>query len=254
MRYTCLVWLAIAVWISGCGMLAQAPSQFVILPESPEISEILLHLSQVNTDLSTFKGTGKIKLWKNDSVQVVRAAWTGARPDKIRIVIQGITGFPVASMAVDGSWLYLLSYSQDSFYKSEVQNPDLEKLVALPVTAGDIISLVSGVVPIRPYVSSDLMELPAENGHILSLLGEKGVCIEKIHLDQDRMRVHKIEMFTLKGQLAYRVDLSGETEVDGYPVPARLVFSDDDGSGFQLDMDKFWPNASVSADTFVITP
>ncbi len=185
---------------------------------------------------------------------MVRTAWTGARPDKIRIVIQGITGFPVASMAADGNWFYLLSYSQDSFYKAEVHNPDLEKLVSIPVTAGDVISLVSGVVPIRPYQSSTLMQLPAESGYVLSLMGERGVDIEKIYLDQARMQVHRIEMFTPKGQLAYRVDFHGETEADGFRIPARLIFNNDDGSGFQLDMDKFWPNAAVSPDMFVITP
>jgi hypothetical protein len=252
MRYVYWAWLAIAVWVSGCSTLI--PSQVVNAPESPEVTNILLNLGQVNADLSTFKGTGKIKLWKKDSVQVVRTAWTGARPDKIRIVIQGITGFPVASMAADGNWFYLLSYSQDSFYKAEVHNPDLEKLVSIPVTAGDVINLVSGVVPIRQYQSSNLMQLQAESGYILSLMGERGVVIEKIYLDQARMRVHRIEIFTLKGQLAYRVDFSGETEVDGFRVPAMLIFSNDDGSGFQLDVDKFWPNAAVSPDMFVITP
>jgi len=252
MRYACWAWLAIAIWVSGCGTLT--PLQVVYAPESPEVTSILTNLSQVNTDLSTFKGTGKIKLWKKDSVQVVRTAWTGARPDKIRIVIQGITGFPVASMAADGNWFYLLSYSQDSFYKAEVHNPDLEKLVSIPVTAGDVIDLVSGAIPIRPYRSSNLMQLQAESGYVLSLMGERGVVIEKIYLDQSRMRVHRIEIFTLKAQLAYRVDFSGETEVDGFRVPAMLIFSNDDGSGFQLDVDKFWPNAAVSPDMFVITP
>jgi len=254
MRYAFLLWLAIAVWVSGCSKLTQTPSQVVNLPQSPEVTKILLNLSQVNTGLVTFKGTGKIKLWKKDSVQVVRTAWTGERPDKIRIVIQGITGFPVASMAADGNWFYLLSYSQDSFYKAQVQNPDLEKLVSIPVTAGDVISLLSGVVPIRQYQSSALMPLPAESGYVLSLMGERGIDVEKIYLDQTRMQVHKLEMFTLKGQLAYQVDFKGETEVDAFRVPERLVFSNDDGSGFQLDMDKFWPNASVSPDVFVITP
>jgi outer membrane biogenesis lipoprotein LolB len=234
--------------------LTQTPSQSVAPPESPEVTSFLLNLRQVNTDLSTFKGTGKIKLWKKESVQVVRTAWTGARPDKIRIVIQGITGFPVASMAADGNWFYLLSYSQDSFYKAEVQNPDLEKLVSIPVTAGEIINLISGVVPIRQYHASTLMPLTNESGYVLSLMGEKGIGIEKIYLDPTRTHVHRIEMFTHKGQLAYRVDFNGETEVDGFRVPTRLIFSNDDGSGFQLDMDKFWPNAPVSPDMFVITP
>ncbi|MDO9110961.1 MAG: DUF4292 domain-containing protein [Desulfatirhabdiaceae bacterium] len=251
MRYAYWIWLAIAVWMSGCGKLSQ--TQVVDLPDSPEVTNILLNLSQVNTDLLTFKGTGKLKFWKKDSSQVVRSAWTVARPDKIRIVIQGITGFPVASMAADGNWFYLLSYAQDSFYKAQVQNPDLEKLVSISVTAADVINLISGVVPIRQYQSSALMQLPAERGYVLSLMGEKGVDVEKIYLDQSRMLVYRLEMFSLNGQLAYRVDFIGETQVDGFRVPEKLIFSNDDGSGFQLDMDKFWPNASVSPDVFVIT-
>jgi len=85
-------------------------------------------------------------------------------------------------------------------------------------------------------------------------MGEKGINIEKIYLDQAQMRVQRIEMFTLKGQLAYRVDFNGETEVEDFRVPARLVFNNDDGTGFQLDMDQFWPNAPVSSDMFVISP
>jgi len=255
MRYASFAWLlAIALLVTGCCMPSQTPSQIVNLPESPEVTRILLNLSQLNADLLTFKGAGKIKLWKGDSTQVVRSAWTGARPDKIRVVIQGITGFPVASMAADGNRFYLLSYSQDSFYQAEIQDPNLEKLVSIPVTAGDLIRLISGVVPIRKYQSSTLVQARSQSGYILSLLGEKGIEIEKIYLDQSQMRVQRIEMFTLKGQLAYRVDFKGETEVEDFRIPARLVFNNDDGSGFQLDIDKFWPNAPVSSDMFVITP
>lgn len=253
MRYVYWAWLALAaIWVSGCAALT--PLQTVRAPDSPEVANILLNLGQVNADLSTFKGTGKIKLWKKNSIQVVRAAWTGARPDKVRIVIQGITGFPVASMAADGDWFYLLSYSQDSFYKSEVHNPNLEMLVSIPVTAGDVIQLISGAVPIRRYQSSNLIQLPAETGFVLSLMGERGADVEKIYLDQARIRVYKIEMFTPEGKFSYRVDIDGETEVDGFRIPEKLVFSNDDGSGFQLDVDKFWPNAAVSPDMFVITP
>lgn len=254
MRCASFAWLlVIATLVSGCSTLSQSPSQVANLPESPEVTRILLNLSRLNAELSTFKGTGKIKFWKKDGTQVVRSAWTGARPDKIRVVIQGITGFPVASMAADGNRFYLLSYSQDSFYQAEIQDPNLEKLVSIPITAGDIIKLISGVVPIRKYRSSTLLPSPSQSGYILFLMGEKGIFIEKIYLDRTE-RVQRIEMFTLKGQLAYRVDFKGETEIEDFRVPARLVFDNDNGSGFQLDMDQFWPNAPVSSDMFVITP
>jgi outer membrane biogenesis lipoprotein LolB len=253
MRYAFFAWLLVAMLVSGCSTLSRTPSQITNLPDSPEVTRILQNLSQLNADLSTFKGTGKIKFWKKDGIQVVRSAWTGARPDKIRVVIQGITGFPVASMAADGHRFYMLSYSQDSFYQAEIQDPDLEKLVSIPVTAGELIKLISGVVPIRKYRSSTLLPASSQSGYVVSLIGEKGIDTEKIYLDQTE-RVQRIEMFTLNGKLAYRVDFNGETEVEGFRIPARLVFNNDDGSGFQLDMDKFWPNAPVSSDMFVITP
>ena len=253
MRYVSFAWLLVAMLVSGCSTLSQTPSQIANLPDSPEVTRILLNLSQLNADLSTFKGTGKIKLWKKDGIQVVRSAWTGARPDKIRVVIQGITGFPVASMAADGNRFYMLSYSQDSFYQAEIQDPDLEKLVSIPVTARELIKLISGVVPIRKYQSSTVLPVSSQSGYIVSLMREEGIDIEKIYLDQTE-RVQRIEMFTHKGKLAYRVDFNGEIEMEGFRIPARLVFNNDDGSGFQLDMDKFWPNAPVSSDMFIITP
>jgi hypothetical protein len=253
MRYAYWLWLAIALWASGCATLTQT-SQIVKAPDTPEVASILLNLSQANADLLSFKGTGKLKLRQGDSVQVVRAAWTGSRPDKIRIVIQGVTGVPVAGMAADGNWLYLMSYSQDSYYKEEVHNPNLKKLVSVSVTAADVISLLSGVIPIRQYLSSALMPLPAGSGYVLSLMGKRGVEIEKIYLNPTRMQVLKIEMFTPEGQPAFRVEFSGESEADGFRIPERFVFSNDDGTGFQLDVDNFWPNSPVSPDIFVITP
>ncbi len=254
MRWVCRIWIwvPIAVWLSGCTILP--PKQVVRVPDSPEVTAILSQLHHENDELTTFKGTGKLKLWKNGKNQIVRAAWTGARPDKIRIVIQGITGVPVAGMAADGAWYYLQSYSENSFYKAEARNPDMEKLVSIAVTVEDLIRLVAGSIPIRPYFSSRLHRISDAGGYLLSLLGEEGNVIQTIIFDTSRSQVKHIEMFTPKGTLAYRVDFGGKTEFEGFGVPERLVFSNDNGSGFQLDMDQFWPNAPVSAEMFVITP
>lgn len=254
MRRLCWIWIPVAVWLSGCATLKQPPLQAVHIPDSPEVMAIVSQLRQANDDISTFKGTGKLKLWKNGKHQIVRAAWTGARPGRIRIVIQGITGVPVASMAADGAWYYLLSYSENSFFKAESRNPDLEKLVSIPVTVEDIIRLISGGVPIRPYISSRLDQMPDASGYLLSLVGNDGHVIENIMLDNSRSQVKHIEFFTPAGKMAYRVDFGGQTEVEGFRAPERLIFGNGDGSGFQLDLDQFWPNAPVSPEIFVITP
>jgi len=42
--------------------------------------------------------------------------------------------------------------------------------------------------------------------------------------------------------------------IEGYSVPSSLVLSTDDGSGFRLDVDKYWVGVSVSPSMFVLTP
>lgn len=254
MRMIHWVWIAAVFSMTGCAALQKAPSPVAAPPESPEITQILQDIRQANSGLSTFKGTGKLKLRKNNQLKVLYSAWSSARPDKIRIVIQAIAGYPVASMAADGKWLYLLSYNDDSFYKAEVRDPDLEKLVSVPVTAADVISLLSGVIPVRPYWSSDLSRPASEDGYVLSLKREGGADVEKIYLDASQKRVVRVEMFTPQGKPSYRVEMSGEITVDGFEVPSRFVFSSGDQAGFELDLDRFWPNTPASPDMFVITP
>lgn len=258
MRLVILVFMTLAFLSSGCSAIKdrvhKTPSDSARLSESPEIAKILLDIGKTNSDLFTFKGTGKIRLWKKEGSQTLRSAWIGAHPDKIRIVLQGVTGVPVASMATDGSWLYLFSYTQDSLYKTEVRDPSLERLVSIPVTTGDIIKLISGIIPVRQFALCALHPDPHQDGYILTLQTEKGVDIEKIYMDKTKTRVTRIEIFSGKGRMAYSVDFEGETEIEEFMIPARLVFRSDEESGFQLDIDKFWPNAPASSDMFVIAP
>ena len=249
-RYFTLLIFATAVWVSGCSTLQKAPDT-ASQPDSPEVAAILQQIGQTNSELLTFKGSGKIKLWKKHDVHVLHAIWVGFRPDKIRIVIEAVSGFPTVGMAADGNWFYLLSYGQNTYYKAEVKDPNLEKLVSVSITAGDIIQLISGGIPIRPYQSSTL--LPSSDSCLLSL--RKGrVDIEKIYLDVKRTRVQRIEMFTDSGDLAYRVDRAGENEYDGFRIPASLTFETANDSGFQLDTESFWPNVPAPPQLFVITP
>ncbi len=259
MRLIVLAVMALVFLSSGCSAIKNRvhaiPSDAVKLSEAPEIAEILLDISRINSGLFTFKGTGKIRLWTKEGSRTLRYAWIVAHPDKIRIVLQGVTGVPVASMAADGSWLYLFSYTQDdSFYKTEVKDPSLERLVSIPVTTGDIIKLVSGNIPVRNFALCTMYPDTNREGHILGLLTEKGFDMEKIYLDRTKKRVRRIEIFSDKGRMAYSVDFEGETEIEEFIIPARLVFRGDEESGFQIDIEKFWPNTPVSSDMFVITP
>ena len=74
------------------------------------------------------------------------------------------------------------------------------------------------------------------------------------HVNEKRKNVHKVEMFDSAGALAYRVEFDRMRAIKGYRVPSRLLVSNNDGSDFQLNVDRYWVDAPVSQSVFVLTP
>jgi len=42
--------------------------------------------------------------------------------------------------------------------------------------------------------------------------------------------------------------------IKGYHVPLKLVISNDDGTGFMLDIERYMADAAVSSSMFVLSP
>jgi len=76
----------------------------------------------------------------------------------------------------------------------------------------------------------------------------------EIYFNKNKSRVRKVEVFDSSGALAYRVEFCGIQTIKGYQVPDCLVFSDAEGRGFQLDIDRYWADVEVSPSAFVLTP
>ena len=92
-----------------------------------------------------------------------------------------------------------------------------------------------------------------KTNRVLLLKNKWGNVREKIYLN-DRLDAHKIEMFDVTGPLIYRLELIKMQEIKSYRVPYRLKVSNDEGMGFQLDLDRYWADASVSPSVFMLTP
>jgi hypothetical protein len=92
-----------------------------------------------------------------------------------------------------------------------------------------------------------------KNGYILLLKNRWRNIREIIYLN-DKENPDKIEMFGLTGKMVYRVELIRMQEVDSYRVPYRIRVSNDNGAGFQLDIDRYWANATVSPSVFMLAP
>ena len=272
--------LASFLFFSACGShTLWISKQHKSVTSLAETRELISILENTNIKLKTFKGVGRITIWKQGKKDLPgRLAWIGLTPDNFRIALQSVSGQPVASLANDGQWIYVFSHAQGQFLKQRSTNFAMKKFFSIPIKSSDIVNILAGRVPVNKHNSAivikdtparhntdDLMQQKtdrydsnesgrSEDGYVLILKKRWGNICEKIYLDANKRDVRKFEVFDANGALAYRAEFSRMQHIKGHKVPSRLVLSGGDGSGFQLDVDRYWVNASVSPSIFVLKP
>lgn len=221
-----------------------------------ETRDLLSRLKNDNNSLKTFKGIGEITLWRNKKIQIdERIAWVGAEPISLSIVIL-VSGHPAIKFASNGKYLYYLNSfaGKNPFGKIPATDASLKRLISIPINTSDLVTFLTGRIPIRKHDSIELIPERDGNGNIL-VLKKWWWTVEKIYLDGDLMNVRKVEVFDITGSLMYRALLSRMQNIQGYRIPLKLIFStDDEDVVFQLIIDKYQPNISVSPSMFVLIP
>jgi hypothetical protein len=153
----------------------------------------------------------------------------------------------------------------------------MKRFFSVSIKSEDIVDILFGRIPVVEYDSTDFMEDRSLKGRpdkdfesaevsflnkdikgnknysVLVLKNKWGNIREKIYLN-DRQDVYKIEMFDSTGDLVYRLELIRMQEIKSYRVPYRLKVLNDDGAGFQIDLDRYWADAKVSTSVFTLTP
>jgi outer membrane lipoprotein-sorting protein len=268
-------------FFSACSTMApMVPGGPGDLKTSSEAGEIVAYLKNQNLHLKTFKGIGRITFLEHEKKDLTtRVAWAGSAPDRLRVVLRSVSGQPVVSVASDGQWIYLVDHTRGKFYKKHAGGSTMKKFFSIPVTSDDIVHLLAGRVSVDNYdsaaiqrnggstgpmsgspscptpVSNQKSLCEPEDGYVLVLKKGRGNnTFQKIYLDASRKQVCKVEIFYLTGNLKYRAEFKTMQDIDGYRVPSRLVLTSHDGSGFQLDVDRYWAGVSVSPSLFVLMP
>jgi len=247
--------------------------------KASEVRELISYLKNQNLYLKTFKGVGRITFFENNKKDLTTMiAWIGSVPDRLRIVLRSVSGQPVVSFATDGQWLYLFNHTRGKYYKQRSGDSTMKRFFSIPIKSDDIVNILAGRVSVDNYDSAVVIKndppgrMPGgtssrrsalssheeprghEDGYVLILKKGWGNTCEKISFDANKKHVRKVEVFYLTGDLKYRAEFKRMQNIEGYRVPSSLVISTDDGSGFQLDVDKYWAGVSVSPSMFVLAP
>jgi len=243
------------LFFSGCaGFTERAPSKKE-RSDLFEAGQLISILKEKNSNLKTYKGKGKVTFWKKNKKDLIAgAAWVGSDPDRLRFALRSVTGQPLISFSNDGKWLYLLSHTQDQFYKKRSTDSNLKRFTTIPIKSVDMVSILAGRVPVYKHKYATVIKNSSDDGYVLVLKKRWGNILEKIYLDENKENVRKVELFGQNGVLAYRAEFSEMRDVEGYQIPFRLFFSNGAGLAFQLDIDRYWADVSVSPSVFEMAP
>ncbi len=256
----CILFAVSPVFFYACSTLSERAVGPCIDPHSPgrscEIQELLSVLEKRNSALRAFKAVGRLTLWQKGAIETrQRAAWIGAAPGNLRMVILA-SGRPVVKLASNGKWLYYhdLHRSPSVFKKIRVTNGRLKRLVPVPIRADDLLSLLAGRIPVHSYHSARLIRRSANGDDVLVLRKWWRTC-ERIYFAKDTTIPRRVEVFDLGGSLLYRAHLDRIQGIDGFDIPMDLTISDGENqAGIRLVVDRYWPNISVTESMFALTP
>lgn len=237
-----VVIIILSLFISACATLPR-PEQ------TAEAEALLAKLQAKNQGLKSFKGIGTIRFKDKEISQSSRVAWLGSQDGLLRISVLGVAGQPAASIAYNGENLYFFSHLQGQFYKQKSADPDLEKLLSVPMKASELISLLMGRVPVVKYSAALIERNNSGRSCVLILKSGWGRDLEKIYLDDSRNNIEKVEIFD--GSLVYRAEPAEPKRTDNYQIPFALTVSGKKAE-FSLSVDRYWINTSLSPDMFVL--
>jgi len=218
-------------------------------------ASVIARLEQTNAGLTSFKGIGKIKIWKSGGLQSTRVVWAGYQTEKLRLEILGPGGIPFSSVVYDGSRLSLSLHSERRFYQKQTRRADLSRLISMPVTVHDALSILAGRVPILKNATLAIENTAPGQQYVLLL--KKGWFKKrtgKIYLREDMKTVWKYELFQGKDTLLYRVEFLSRRPYGDYQLPNALLFSNDLQTRIRIDVDNIWPDAILPPSVFVLKP
>ncbi len=207
-----------------------------------------------NETLKTFKGIGRASVRQDGREFFVRLAWAGADPGKLRVEMIGAPGQPKMGFSSDGEWVYYIDPedAEDPVKRISSRNPNLKHFLPIPVTSADMVAFLSGRIPGFTPHRLRFRSLADDDGYVMVL--EKhwwhGVR-QEIFLDSAKTQIQKIESYKA-GRLVYRIEFRKMKTVAGYSVPSVLMISDDQGQFFRLKIDRYWANAALSPELFIL--
>lgn len=214
-----------------------------------QTQEILSSIQSINTELNTFKGIGSVKLLKDNQESSFRLAWAGENPDRLRLIIL-VSGKKIESFAANENSFFLKSYTgAHDFIKRNSSNTSLERLVDIPIKTNEIISLLSGKIPLTSYDYANTFKSPDNQTFILELSKSWWGVVERVFLDHEK-KITGYEMVK-SGKTVYSVSFNEFQDINNFRLPSNIFIISEDASCI-INFSNYYTNPEVEPALFTL--
>ncbi|MFH1154228.1 MAG: hypothetical protein V1793_10460 [Pseudomonadota bacterium] len=214
--------------------------------------DLALTAQQINAGITTCKGMAWLTLKdSNKPDQKYRLAWAAAPPDKIRMTLLS-AGLPMETILADGKQVTFVSHvgSHDR-HTLNSSDPPLEKLLSIPVSLTEIVALLAGRIPVKPFDKATWSEKDEDRKSVILTRKWKGT-IGKIWWNRSD-EVYMVQALDTKGNPVYSLYRNDIRDQGSVRIPFNYRITDNDGRSLALEITQFQPNIQVKPSVFSLT-
>ena len=247
------LFLIIFLFVTGCSSLQKKEDGPESMTISPAAEALYNRLQSQNTQLHSFKGTGRIRIEDANGTQRARIMWAGYGREKLRLEIMGATGQSMLSFAYDGERIYLISHAENRFYAKRSSDASLEKLISVPISVSESLDLLAGRIPMEKQLLPISVHVKEDGEQILVLKSlERNARQKNIILNAASGAIRRIEALGKDERLEYQAEFIQMQNVSGFEVPRELRISASTQASLQIIVERFWPNVVIPESLFVL--
>lgn len=209
-------------------------------------------IEDFNKNINSCTGIGWIRVSRKGRIDKFRAAWAVLNHDKIRLTLMN-SGFPVETIIADGRKVIFLSHThKHSLYKINSPNPSLADILSIPVKVRDIISLLSGQIPIKTFDYACLLKTVNPGKKTLILHKKWRTGAQQVIFDPDNI-IRAYELFGSEDHLMYSVSFSEFNTCGVFQIPFKIIIRDSLDRSLSLEITGYRVNSPVKDSAFSLT-
>ncbi len=238
--------LVCAVCLAGCAK--PRPETDPVLDKTAWQSAAAIR--NMNQDIRTSKGTGRVRLESGNSIQTFQIAWAAQAPDRVRMTFTA-SGHPVETIVADGSRVTFFSHTgRHKPYSPASENPDLEPYTQVPVRLSDLISLLLGRIPVQSF--DDAWFLPDDPFRIK--LRKKFSSLSQELVLQPDDTLNTLRLLDREDTARWEIRYHSFDRIEKSMVPVHMTITSGSLQKAQIRITRFWPNIPVKESVFQLTP